>query len=90
VLDVATGEVIAMVSLPTFNPNRVGMAGSEQLRNITTQSVFELGSTFKPITMATAMENGVVTSMARRFDATHRSRSAAIPSMTRRAIRNAG
>ncbi|USU13345.1 penicillin-binding protein 2 [Sphingomonadaceae bacterium OTU29THOMA1] len=71
VLDVATGEVIAMVSLPTFNPNRVGMAGSEELRNITTQSVFELGSTFKPITMATAMDTGVVTSFSRRFDATH-------------------
>jgi cell division protein FtsI (penicillin-binding protein 3) len=71
VLDVATGEVIAMVSMPTFNPNRVGMAGSEQLRNITTQSVFELGSTFKPITMAVAMDTGVVTSMERRFDATH-------------------
>ena len=70
VLDVATGEVIAMVSLPTFNPNRVGMSGSDELRNITTQSVFELGSTFKPITMATAMDTGVVTSMARRFDAT--------------------
>jgi cell division protein FtsI (penicillin-binding protein 3) len=71
VLDVHTGEVMAMVSLPTFNPNRVGMAGSEQLRNVTTQSVFELGSTFKPITMAAAIDNGVVTSMARRFDATH-------------------
>jgi cell division protein FtsI (penicillin-binding protein 3) len=71
VLDVHTGEVIAMVSMPTFNPNRVGMAGTDELRNITTQSVFELGSTFKPITMATAIENGVVTSMQRRFDATH-------------------
>ncbi len=71
VLDAATGEVVAMVSLPTFNPNRVGMSGSEQLRNITTQSVFELGSTFKPITMAAAMDTGVVTSFQRRFDATH-------------------
>ncbi|MEG8040446.1 penicillin-binding protein 2 [Sphingomonas sp. LR60] len=71
VLDAHTGEVVAMVSLPTFNPNRVGMSGSEQLRNITTQSVFELGSTFKPITMASAIDNGVVTSMERRFDATH-------------------
>ena len=71
VLDVRTGEVIAMVSLPTFNPNRVGMSGADQLRNITTQSVFELGSTFKPITMATAMDYGVVTSMEQRFDATH-------------------
>ena len=70
VLDVHTGEVIAMASLPIFNPNRVGMAGSEQLRNQVTQSVYELGSTFKPITMATAIDSGVVTSMARRFDAT--------------------
>ena len=70
VMDVATGEVIAMVSLPTFNPNRVGMAGVEELRNATTQSVYELGSTFKPITMAAAIDDGVVTSMARRFDAT--------------------
>ena len=69
-LDVATGEVVAMVSLPTFNPNRVGMAGTEQLRNTATQSVYELGSTFKPIAMAAAIDTGVETSMARRFDAT--------------------
>ncbi len=70
VLDVATGEVIAMASFPSFNPNRVGMAGINELRNNVTQSVYELGSTFKPITMAAAMDTGVVTSMARRFDAT--------------------
>ena len=71
VLDVQTGEVIAMASLPTYNPNRVGMSGPSELRNITTQSVFELGSTFKPITVATAIDTGVVSSLARRFDATH-------------------
>jgi cell division protein FtsI (penicillin-binding protein 3) len=70
VLDVDTGEIVSMVSLPLFNPNRVGWAGTDQLRNTVTQSVYELGSTFKPITMATAIETGVVTSMARRFDAT--------------------
>ena len=70
VLDVDTGEIVAMVSMPLFNPNRVGMAGTEQLRNNVTQSVYELGSTFKPITMATAIDTGVVTSMSRRFDAT--------------------
>jgi cell division protein FtsI (penicillin-binding protein 3) len=70
VMDVKTGEVVSMVSLPTFNPNRVGMAGVDQLRNATTQSVYELGSTFKPITMATAIDTGVETSMAKRFDAT--------------------
>ncbi|MBB5715771.1 peptidoglycan D,D-transpeptidase FtsI family protein [Sphingomonas aerophila] len=70
VLDVNTGEVISMVSLPVFNPNRVGMSGSEQLRNNTVQSVYELGSTFKPITVATALESGVVKDISRRFDAT--------------------
>ena len=70
VLDVATGEVISLVSLPTFNPNRVGMAGTEELRDSVTQSVYELGSTFKPIAMATAIDTGVITNMGRRFDAT--------------------
>ncbi len=37
VMDVNTGEVLAMASLPTYNPNRVGMSGLDQLRNITTQ-----------------------------------------------------
>lgn len=71
VLDVSTGEVIAMVSLPTFNPNQVKSARPEALRNATTQSVYELGSTFKPITMAAAIDGGVITDMNRRFDATH-------------------
>lgn len=70
VLDVNTGEVIAMVSLPVYNPNKVAGATSDALRNNVTQSVYELGSTFKPITMATAIQSGVVTSMSRRFDAT--------------------
>jgi cell division protein FtsI (penicillin-binding protein 3) len=70
VLDVATGEVISMVSLPVFNPNKVGQADPEALRNNVTQSVYELGSTFKPLTMALALDKGVVTNVARRFDAT--------------------
>ena len=69
VLDVHTGELLAMVSLPVFNPNRVGMAGSEQLRNVNTQSVYELGSALKPVAIAAAIDTGVVSSMSRRFDA---------------------
>ncbi len=69
VLDVRTGEVIAMVSLPMFNPNQVKGASDDQMRNNVTQSVYELGSTFKPITMAAAIDSGVVSSMSRRFDA---------------------
>ena len=68
--DVHTGEIIAMTSMPQFNPNRIKDATPDELRNNATQSVFELGSTFKPITMAEAIESGTVTSMARRFDAT--------------------
>ena len=70
VLDVRTGEVIAMVSLPVYNPNKLSGTSIDALRNNVTQSVYELGSTFKPITAAAAIESGTVTSMARRFDAT--------------------
>ncbi len=68
-LDVHTGEVVAMVSLPMYNPNQVRGATQDGMRNNVTQSVYELGSTFKPITMAAAIDSGVVTSMSRRFDA---------------------
>ncbi len=71
VLDVRTGEIIAMASLPVFNPNKpAGDKDDPSRRNTVTQSVYELGSTFKPITIANAIESGVVTSMAKRYDAT--------------------
>ncbi len=71
VLDVHTGEIVAMVSLPVFNPNKPQGDRNDSLwRNAMTQSVYELGSTFKPITIAQAIESGVVTSMAKRYDAT--------------------
>ena len=70
VMDVRTGEIIAMVSLPGFNPNDPGGTGLESLRNNSTQSVYELGSTFKAITIANAIDSGVVTSMTKRYDAT--------------------
>ena len=70
VLDVNTGEIIAMVSLPVFNPNRSGEADPEAMRNNVTQSVYELGSTFKMLTMANAIDTGVVTDLGRRVDAT--------------------
>ncbi len=70
VLDARTGEVIAMASLPVFNPNQPGVGSDDSRRNNVTQSVYELGSTFKPITIANAIDSGVVTSMERRYDAT--------------------
>ncbi|MEO5865578.1 MAG: penicillin-binding protein 2 [Sphingomonas sp.] len=70
VLDVATGEIVSMVSLPVYNPNKLKGTTADSLRNNVTQSVYELGSTFKPITMAAAINDGVVTDMSKRFDAT--------------------
>jgi cell division protein FtsI (penicillin-binding protein 3) len=70
VLDVRTGEIVALASLPVFNPNKVGQADPEALRNNVTQSVYELGSTFKPLTIAKALDTGVITNLGRRYDAT--------------------
>lgn len=77
VLDVKTGEVIAMVSLPDFNPNAPGLDyvtpadGSPDNRfNRTTQGMYELGSTFKALTVAMAMDEGIIKSMSQTFDAT--------------------
>jgi cell division protein FtsI (penicillin-binding protein 3) len=69
VLDVATGEVVAMASAPTFNPNAAGRADPSALYNRATMGVYELGSTFKPITVAAALDAGVITSLAQRWDA---------------------
>ncbi|MBK9132256.1 MAG: penicillin-binding protein 2 [Gammaproteobacteria bacterium] len=58
VLDVATGEVLAMVNQPSYNPNnREGMRG-ELLRNRAVTDLFEPGSTMKPFTVAAALESG--------------------------------
>ena len=70
VMDVHTGEMLALVSLPVYNPNKIGQSNPEAFRNNVTQSVYELGSTFKPITMAGAMDAGVVNSLSKRYDAT--------------------
>jgi cell division protein FtsI (penicillin-binding protein 3) len=60
VMDVHTGEILAMTSLPSLNPNVPGQATPDQVFNRATLGVFELGSTFKPFTLAMAMDSGVV------------------------------
>jgi cell division protein FtsI (penicillin-binding protein 3) len=69
VLDVHTGELIAMVSLPVYNPNKPGESSDDARRNNVTQSVYELGSTFKAITYALALDTGQVP-LEKRFNAT--------------------
>ncbi len=60
VMDLHTGEVLAMTSMPTFNPNAPGQGTPDQMFNRATLGVFELGSTFKPFTLAMALDSGVV------------------------------
>lgn len=70
VLDVDSGEVMAMASLPEFDPNTAGASGAENVFNRVTNGVYELGSTFKPITIAAAIDAGVVRDLSRTWDAT--------------------
>ena len=60
ILDIQTGDVLSLVSLPDFDPYRAGTATDDELRNRTTQDVYELGSVFKIFTTATALDTGVV------------------------------
>lgn len=60
VLDVRSGEVLAMVSLPDFDPNLRVMADGDSPRNIVGQDVYELGSVFKILSFALATEDGKV------------------------------
>ena len=58
VLDARTGEVLALVNLPAFNPNNRSKLTGAQLRNRALTDVFEPGSTMKPFTAALALEKG--------------------------------
>ena len=69
VLDVDSGEVLALASLPSFNPNRPDQAINRLVFNKVTNQVYELGSTFKPITVAAAIDAGTITNLARRYPA---------------------
>ena len=60
VLDVTSGEVLAMASLPDFDPNRTRQAKGAAHFNRVTKGVYEMGSTFKLFTTAMALDSGTV------------------------------
>ena len=60
VLDVSTGEVLAMANVPSFNPNNRGKFDPRRTRNRAVTDLFEPGSTLKPFTAAAALEAGTV------------------------------
>lgn len=59
VLDVKTGEILAMVNQPTFNPNDRSHALADTFRNRAVTDVFEPGSTIKAFSVASALDSGV-------------------------------
>lgn len=69
ILDAQKGEVLAMTSLPDYDPNLQNRASDNQRFNRATLGVYELGSTFKIFTTAMALDYGVV-SMTDGYDAT--------------------
>ena len=56
-LDVETGEVLAIVNQPSYNPNNRSKSRGSKYRNRAVTDVFEPGSTIKPFTIATALES---------------------------------
>lgn len=71
VMDVHTGEVLALASLPAYDANRPGgMVGMPSHMNRATLGVYELGSTFKALTIAMALDTGAVTNLGERFPMT--------------------
>ena len=70
VMDVHTGEVIALASLPEFNPNAPGHGDDNGRFDRATLGVYELGSTFKTFTIAMSLNDGLIKSMAQKYDAT--------------------
>lgn len=60
VMEPGTGDILAMANEPTFNPNRAGSHPAESRRNRAVADAYEPGSTFKVITMAAALERGLV------------------------------
>jgi cell division protein FtsI (penicillin-binding protein 3) len=63
VMDVNSGEVLAMVSLPDFDPNQRGLDHGDSRRNIMAQDVYELGSVFKIFSFTMALDDHTLKSL---------------------------
>jgi cell division protein FtsI (penicillin-binding protein 3) len=58
ILDIKSGEVLAVVNQPTYNPNDRAQYSAERYRNRAITDIFEPGSSIKPLVMAAALESG--------------------------------
>ncbi|CAK9886041.1 MAG: Peptidoglycan D,D-transpeptidase FtsI [Candidatus Erwinia impunctatus] len=59
-VDVNTGEVLAMANSPAYNPNNLAGASKDVMRNRAITDIFEPGSTVKPMVVMTALQRGIV------------------------------
>ena len=62
VMDINTGELLALASTPSYNPNKYWDYSPSLFKEWSVQELFEPGSTFKPINLALALEEGVISS----------------------------
>ena len=67
ILDIHSGEILAAASLPDFNPNQFGLASADARFNRATKGLYEMGSTFKVLNTAIALETGAA-DINQRFD----------------------
>ena len=70
ILDLRSGEILSMLSLPDFDPHKLLKSEDAARFNRATLGAYEMGSTFKSFTMAMALENGIST-MKSSYDATN-------------------
>ena len=63
VMDVKTGEILAMISVPDFDPNQRRLEDGDSTRNVMAQDVYELGSVFKIFSFSLAFEDSTIKSL---------------------------
>ena len=60
IMDIANSEILSLVNYPDFDSNNVNQSNSNQRLNRALQSNYEMGSTFKPITVAMGIDSGII------------------------------
>ena len=68
VMDVTNGELLALASVPTYDPNRYWDFSSARFREWSVQDLYEPGSTFKPINLALALQEGAIKANGQVYD----------------------
>lgn len=68
VMDVTNGELLTLASVPTYDPNRYWDFSSARFREWSVQDLYEPGSTFKPINLAIALQEGAIKANGQVYD----------------------